>query len=77
MVPALFDGIQFGGVWRQPLESEPIGMATLEIRRSRTVRAKTIPNDGHVSTIVATQAIEQPDELVRVDVCLHHVEVER
>lgn len=77
MAPALFDGIQFRGIRRQPFKGEPFRMAALEVRCRRTVRTKTVPDDGHMPTMVAVQEMQQPDELVRVDVLVHHVEVER
>lgn len=77
VVPTLLDGVQLRGIRWQGLEREPIGMVFLEIRRRRTVRAQTIPDDDHVSTIVAMQEMKQPDQLIRVDVLRRQMEIER
>jgi hypothetical protein len=77
MVPTLLDGVQLGGIRRQRLEREPVGMVLLEVRRRRTVRAQAIPDHDHVSSIMTVQETQQPDELVRVDVLSHKVKVER
>jgi hypothetical protein len=52
-------------------------MVLFEVRRHRTVRVETIPDHDHVSAVTAVQETEQLDQLIRVDVLWHQVEVKR
>jgi len=77
VVPTLLDGVQLGGIRRQRLERESVGMVFLEVRRRRTVHAPAIPDYDHVTAVMVVQQTEKPDQLIRVDVFRHQVEIER
>jgi len=77
VVPALFNGIQFGTIRRQGLEREPSGMVVLEVCRRRLMHVPAIPYQNHVATIVAVHEPEQPDHVERVHVLRPELEVER
>ena len=77
VVPALLDGVQFGGIRRKRLEGKPIGMVLFEVRRRRSMHVPAIPDHDHMTAVMMVQEPKQPDQLVRIDVLRHEVEVKR
>jgi len=77
MVPALFNRVQFGRVGRQRLERKPRRMVLLEVCRRRLMHVPAIPRQNHVTAIMTMQQPKQPDQVGRVDVLRHKLEIER
>lgn len=53
--PTLFDGIQFRGVRRKPLEGEPVGMTLGKNGGRCSMHTITIPNQDRPATIMMMQ----------------------
>lgn len=68
MIPALLDGIQLRGIWRQPLELEPIGMTFIEVGRRRTMHNPAIPHQNHPSSAMFMQFLQKPNRMFGVDI---------
>jgi hypothetical protein len=64
MLPALFHGIQLGGIPRQPLELKPIGTVPVKIPGSRLMDAPTIPDEYDLAAKMAVHLGQQPNQIL-------------
>lgn len=62
---------------RQRFKSEPAGVVLLEIRSRCTMCGQAVPDHDNVTSIVAMQKPEQPDQLHLIDVLRRDMKIKR
>lgn len=68
MRPEVFDGIEFGGVGREPFELDgAVGRVDVIAHQMAAVRRESVPDDEQLALKLGAQLLEEGDDLRSTD----------